>query len=176
MAWLEGTMKLVRWISIGLGAIVVAFLLVVVSVRFADGPLGPFPGGALRGGGLVAGPVGDWSFVESVSEVELQLLEPPRSRTTWILLQHGSAYIPCGFSNYPLWKKWPRQAQRDGRAVVRIEGQRYRVDLVRVDDPTLERALSKNFKGKYEIARGYSAENWYFRLDPAASAEAPALQ
>lgn len=162
-------MKLVRWLGVGLGvitlAIVLAFGSIAAIARFTDGPLGPFQGGALRNGPLVTDPVRDWGFVESVMEVELQLIEPPRSRTTWILFHDGSAYIPCGFPNMRFWKKWPYQAQRDGRAIVRIAGRRYRVDLVRVEDPALEQALIETFRHKYEIAGEYESETWYFRLE-----------
>jgi hypothetical protein len=160
-------MKLVRWISMGAGVILLMFLLVVVSARFADGPLGPFPGGALRSGTLAEGPVADWTFVDEVAEVELQLLEPLRSRTTWIVFRDGSAYIPCGFPNLRSWKKWPRQAERDGRAVVRIKGRRYRVRLQRVAGAEVERSLTEIFKHKYQIANEHPKEIWFFRLDPA---------
>jgi len=165
-------MKLVRWFSIGVGAIAASLVLVAIFARFADGPLGPFPGGALRDGPLVTGAVRDWSFVDGVAEVELQLLEPPRSRTTWILHHDGSAYIPCGFPNLRLWKKWPHQARRDGRAVVRIGGQRYRVDLQKIEAPALERALKEDLKRKYEVASEHPEVVWFFRLDPAPSADA----
>ena len=78
-------MKLARGISVGLGAAIAAFVLISVLARFTDGPLGPFPGGALRDGPLVEDGVASWDFVAHVPEVELQLLEPERSRS----LRHG---------------------------------------------------------------------------------------
>jgi hypothetical protein len=120
-------------------------------------------------GPLSDSPVRDWAFIESVAEIELQLLDPPRSRTTWVLLHDGTAYIPCGFPNVRLWKQWPYEAQVDGRAIIRVEGRRYRVDLARVTDSTLTRELSENLKTKYAAAGRYSGELWFFRLDPGSS-------
>ncbi len=65
-----------------------ALLLVVlggllVGVRFADGPVAIIAGGPFTSGELVSGPEPDWSFVRGVREVEFQLLDPARSRTTW---------------------------------------------------------------------------------------------
>ena len=51
--------------------------------------------------------------------------DPPRSRTIRVGEHDGKLYV---FSAYMrsavgrLWKSWPRQAERDGRAVVRIDG------------------------------------------------------
>jgi hypothetical protein len=70
---------------------VVAVLLVLVLVvtggllvgaRFHDGPIALIPGGPFTSGTLVAGPEPDWSFVHDVREVQFQLLDPERSRTT----------------------------------------------------------------------------------------------
>jgi hypothetical protein len=162
-------MKLGRAIAVGVGAMVLIPALVALLARFADGPLGPFPGGPLVAGDLADEPVTDWAFVENVTEIELQLLDPPRSRTTWILLHEGSAYVPCGFPNVRIWKQWPYEAQADGRAMIRVDGRRYRVDLVRVEDPTLEGELTRNLERKYASAGRYSGAIWFFRLDPASS-------
>lgn len=162
-------MKFVRAIALGLGAIALVIVLIGLLARFSDGPIGPFPGGPLVAGRLVVDPVGDWAFVEGVPEIELQLLDPPRSRTTWILVHEGSAYIPCGFPDFRLWKQWPHEARVDGRAMVRIEGKRYRVDLARIEDSALERALAEELEAKYPAAGDYSGEIWFFRLDPASS-------
>jgi hypothetical protein len=156
-------MQFLRWLLIG-GLVIVALLSLVS--RIADGPIGPLRGGPLVTGDLVDGVIGDWNFVAEVPEVELQLVEPAHSRTTWILARAGRAYIPCGFPNLRLWKTWPHQAQLDGRAIVRIEGRRYRVDLKQIDDADLERTLTADLERKYEAAGGYSGEIWFFRLDP----------
>jgi hypothetical protein len=94
---------------------VLLFLFVVVGAlllgaRFSDGPIAIIAGGPFTSGELASGPEPDWSFVHDVGEVEFQLLDPPRSRTTWILDHEGKAYIPCGEVTSwwgKLWKQWP---------------------------------------------------------------------
>jgi hypothetical protein len=124
-----------------LGKIVAALVALGVAGYFAprflhDGPLGPIPGGPLRSGALVETPVTDWSFARDVSEIELQLETQGRSRTTWILVRDGTAWVPCSLG-FPPGKTWYEDAQRDGRAILRIEGKRYPVQLTRDDDPAL---------------------------------------
>jgi hypothetical protein len=150
-------------------AVVLGLVFVVVGyLRYSDGPLGLLSGGELRAGELVIGPDPDWSFAAGVQEVELQLLEPPRSRTTWILYHDGRIYIPCGFVNIRLWKQWPHEAVVDGRSLVRIEGKRYARELVRVADPSVRAALTKRIAQKYALDESQLPESenlWFFRLD-----------
>lgn len=159
-------MRVLRWIGIAIGVVIAGVACVAVVARFSDGPLGPFPGGPLESGRLVAEPVRDWSFVEPVEEVELQLVTPPRSRTVWIVFHGDRAYIPCGAPNFRLWKQWPHQAVADGRAVLRVEGERYRVLLDKIDRPSLEGDLRAALREKYPSAEGYSGTIWFFELRP----------
>ena len=81
-----------RW----LGILVVVFvaLLVVggVAVRFHDGPLALVAGSPLDAGEMLPSAGVDWSFIPEIQEIELQLLEPPRSRTVWIVRIAGTRY------------------------------------------------------------------------------------
>ena len=126
---------LFRWVA-GLAAFVVlGIVLLVFGARFADGPLGVVAGGPFKSGELVTGPEPDWSFVRDIAEVEFQLVEPARSRTTWILDHDGRAYIPCGYMTTwwgRMWKKWPIEVERDPRIVLRIGDDLYERQLIRV--------------------------------------------
>lgn len=161
-------MRVLRWIGIGLAAAIVALVAVAVVARICDGPIGPFPGGPLLAGALVEEPVSDWSFAADVPTVEMQLLVPPRSRTTWIVVYEGKAYIPCGAPNFRLWKQWPHEALRDGRALVRIGGRRYPVTLVRVTDEATFAAVDRRVAAKYGVGGAGAASQqdlWVFRLN-----------
>jgi len=158
-------MKLVRGLLYLLAFAIVAGMSFAGVARFTEGGIGPFPGGPLVSGPLVEDPIADWSFAEGIGEVTLQLLNPPRSRTTWIVVQRGKAYIPCGMPNFRLWKQWPHQAVADGRALVRIEGKRFRVDLTRIEDPPLEAALLEALGQKYSVPERYEGTIWFFALD-----------
>ncbi len=148
----------------GIGVVVIALVFVGIAARYGDGPVGFFPGGALVEGRLIEEPVPDWSFVDAVLEIELQLLNPPRSRTTWILYHDGAAYIPCGLPNFRLWKQWPHEAVADGRGIVRISGERYRVHLTRVEDSELRETVLEKLGSKYPDSRRYSGPVWLFAL------------
>jgi len=147
------------------------------AARFvSDGPLGIFPGGALRKGPLVREPVADWSFAKNIETAELQLVEPLRSRTVWLVVHEGALYIPCGFLNWPLWKQWPYEALEDGRAVLRLQGKRYEVQAQRVESDGEYQAVLRLVARKYAQGRSVEADDrtvWFFRLDPRPGAIPP---
>ena len=144
-----------------------------IAARSSDGPLGPLAGGALVAGELVPPPE-DWSFLREVETVELQLLEPPRSRTTWVVVSGGRAYIPAGFMTVPLWKQWPRQALADGRALLRVAVRRHPVRLERVEDPGERDRVVRALGEKYGLGEDPGPEAlWIFRLEPRGEAAPP---
>jgi hypothetical protein len=154
-------------------SLVAGVLFVAIGARFSDGPVGPFPGGPLEFGETVGGEP-DWRIAEQREEVQLQLLTPPRSRTTWILYHAGAAYIPCGMPNFTLWKQWPHQALEDPRAVVRIRMQKFPVTLSRVEDPETFDALKAVLEEKYGDYDLGPERLWFFRLDSRGASEATA--
>lgn len=169
-------MKTLARVALGLlAALILGIGTLLVGARFADGPLAIVAGGAFRSGELVTGPEPDWSFVREVGEVEFQLVDPPRSRTTWILDHEGRAYIPSGYMTSwwgKIWKKWPHEAERDGRTLLRIGDDLYERQLVRIREgpqvaPLLAQ-LSEKYVGGTEIpveavSSGYL---WLFELAP----------
>jgi hypothetical protein len=146
-------MKILRWLGFFAAALIALVGAVVLAARLSDGPIGILAGGPLVKGELVTGAEPDWSFAKDIPTIEFQLVDPPRSRTTWILVHHGKAYIPCGYMDSTLgrlWKQWPAQAERDGRAIIRVDGKRYERRLVRVtDDLPLIEALTAEIHRKY---------------------------
>jgi hypothetical protein len=167
--WLRGDeMKLLATIGKVVAALAVLCIVAFFAPRFVhDGPLGPVPGGPLRAGELFELPVSDWSFATDVAEIELQLESQRISRTTWILVRGGAAYVPCALAG----KKWHLVAQQDGRAVLRIEGRRYPVTLTREDDPSLREFARAEVERKY--ARVPSAEGgvMFFKVTSRAASD-----
>jgi hypothetical protein len=136
-----------RVLGLVLAVLLLAIAGLAIGARFHDGPIAIFAGGPFESGEPVTGPEPDWSFVREVREVEFQLLDPPRSRTTWILDHAGKAYIPCGYMTTwwgRLWKRWPHEAARDPRILLRIDGELYERRLVRIESgPVLEPLLAE---------------------------------
>jgi hypothetical protein len=161
------------------GGMLISLLVIIgalrVGARFADGPIAIVAGGPFRSGTLVSGPEPEWSFVHDVREVQFQLLEPARSRTTWILDHEGKAYIPCGYMTTwwgKLWKQWPHEALKDPRILLRIGDQLYERKLVRIQDgpavAPLLAELSRKYAGGREIPLDLvtSGYLWLYELAP----------
>ena len=147
----------------------------VLGARFADGPIAIIAGGPFTSGELVSGPEPDWSFVRGVDEVEFQLLDPARSRTTWILYYEGKAYIPCGFMTTwwgKIWKQWPLEAEKDPRILLRIGDALYERQLVRIQEGPMVAPLLADLSSKYaggmEIPTEAvtSGDLWLYELAP----------
>ncbi len=168
--------SLIRWLGGALIAVLFAFGGLLVLARLSDGPLAIIAGGAFTTGQTVTEHVADWSFVHDIQEVEFQLLDPARSRTTWIIEYEGKAYIPSGYMTTwwgKLWKKWPFEAERDGRILLRIDGKIYERQLVRIDSGPLLAPLTAELGRKYAggenaipvdaVTSGYL---WLFELAP----------
>jgi hypothetical protein len=131
--------------------------------RLHDGPIGLIPGGALEDGQLVTQPVSDWEFAEDIETIELQLEADDTSRTTWILVHNGRAYIPCSLG-FPPGKDWHLRADRDGNAIVRIEGKRYPVNLKRLEESSVEPTLVSIVETKYGGAPPSDSGVWFFSV------------
>tara|TARA_B100000745_G_scaffold90871_1_gene57036 strand:- start:99 stop:617 length:519 start_codon:yes stop_codon:yes gene_type:complete len=141
--------------------------------RFADGPNRVFSGGPLESGDLHRGPDPDWRFVSDIPTIELQLLDPPRSRRIWTAEFDGKIYVWSGYMSTAvgrLWKRWPVQAERDGRAVIRIDGTRYERELVRITSGEIldgiTAAISSKYPSKTTRAAVEAGEAWVFEAAP----------
>lgn len=156
-------MGILRILVRSVAVLVILGVALYYGARLHDGPLAMIPGGPLVAGDFVETSTSDWTFATDLSEIELQLESQSVSRTTWILVRNGSAYIPCSLS-FPPGKNWYEEAQRDGRAVLRIEGRRYRVLLTRDDDPTLAGFARPEVERKYGAPPPTDAGVLFFRL------------
>ena len=178
----DKTMNTDRRIIVRRGLLVIGVLVLIpafaltalaVSSRLSDGPSVIFAGGPLIAGEMVTGPEPDWSFVRDVRVFEMQLLNPSRSRTLWIVEHEGKLYLN---SNYMgglrerLWKRWPAQAERDGRAIMRINGKRYERTLVRIKTGPVVEGITAEFTRKYGVemtpAEVEAEELWLFEMAP----------
>jgi len=170
------TQKVLAVVGILVLVPVVAVGTLLLTSGFSDGASLVFGGGPLEEGELVAGPEPDWGFVRDIPTIELQLLDPPRSRLIWVLEHEGKAYVVSGYMGTGLgrlWKRWPVQAEADGRALIRIDGKRYERSLERVMTGPAAVGVAAELARKYRysvtpeaIAAG---ETWVFELAPRAA-------
>ncbi len=131
-----------------------------------DGPVGPLPGGALRG---EAKPCpGDFGAFANEREVELEVApERPRSVRIWNVVQGERLYVSGDFLTPG--KRWPHQVAADPRVRIRIAGQLFRCLATRVVDASLIEALRREAARKYQIEPdGWAArsEVWWFEIAP----------
>ncbi len=155
-------MKFLKILAGFVGVIAVLIAGVFIAARFHDGPLGLVPGGALVAGEIVAAPVGDWKFAD-VDTIEMQLDGESTSRTTWILVNEGRAFIPASLS-FPPGKRWHKTADANGAAWLRIGGQRYAVTLTRVPDEALRAQLIAAVGAKYGGGPPGDGGVWFFEI------------
>jgi hypothetical protein len=147
------------WLVVVVGLLVAG---VAAAARLYDGPIAAFPGGPFQTGEFVEDPNVDWSFAQD--RTEMQLESDGRSRTVWLLVKDGVLYVPASVK-FPPGKSWHLRALDDPRAVVRIDGKRYRRDLERVEDPDRLAALHADLEQKYGRPPGSSPEDiWVFKL------------
>lgn len=166
-------MRIVKWLGYTVGIGIVAIAALVFGARFADGPIAMIPGGPFESGERVTGPEPDWTFVRDRATVELQLLDPAQSRTTWIVEVDGRIFIPCGYMNSwwgRLWKQWPHHAERDGRALLRVDDRIYPRELVRLEEGPLVEPVVAAIAEKYAPGLTRDAVDsgalWIFELAP----------
>ena len=155
-------MRILRFLALGVLVLAVLGGGLALAARFADGPIAVFPGGAFRSGEWVDAPVTNWSFAAEVETVELQLDGDDTSRTVWILVRDGTAYVPCSLG-FPPGKTWHQRAREDGRATLRHDGRRYPVRLAKAEDETLHAALADEVERKYGAAPP-GGSSWYFAV------------
>ena len=173
-------MKIAQRLLMAIGILllipIVATVTLAVTSGFSDEPSVVFGGGPLVAGELITGPEPDWSFARDIGTIELQLLDPPRSRRIWVLEHDGRIYVVSSYMGSRigrLWKRWPVQAERDGRAIVRIAGKRYERTLVRIETGAVVEGVTAEIRRKYrnQISPGdiEAGTTWLFELAPRCS-------
>jgi hypothetical protein len=152
---------------------VTAVATAAAKARFADGPNRVFSGGPLVSGDMYSGPEPDWSFVNPIPTIEMQLLDPALSRRIWTVEHEGKLYVWSGYMGSTvgrLWKRWPVQAERDGRAVFRINGVRYERQLRRISSGSaldgITAAITAKYRSQTTRATIESGAVWLFEAAP----------
>ena len=129
-------------------------LLLLVARITGFGPNGPRPGLWLKGD-LVTTPVADWSFTDSIHDVEIQT-------NTWYLLPHSvtincvsykgqlylASFYPAGLA-YPHGRSWNENVARDPHVRIKIGDHLYDRTLALVTDPAEQETVKEARAKKY---------------------------
>ena len=144
-----------------------------VKQRFADGPNRVFSGGPLERGELYSGLEPDWGFVNDIPTIEMQLLDPPTSRVIWTVEHENKLYVWSGYMGTTvgrIWKQWPVQAERNGKALLRINGVRYERQLQRIQSGSELEGIASAIANKYPSSTTSAAieqgDVWLFEARP----------
>ena len=152
---------------------VTAISTAAVKQRFSDGPNRVFSGGPLESGDLYSGPEPDWSFVKDIPTIEMQLIDPPTSRVIWTVEHKSKLYVWSGYMGTAvgrLWKQWPVQAERNGKALIRINGVRYERQLARIKSGNeltgIANAITEKYPSRTTRDAIEAGDVWLFEAQP----------
>jgi len=166
-------MGFLKWLLGFIAVVVVAMTTFLTYMKFHDGPIEIFAGGPFQTGELVTTEP-NWNSIKDLETMQFQLIEPPRSRTTWLAVHKDKLYTLSAYMNSPvgkIWKKWPHQAVKDGRSLLRIEGKIYERQLVRISaDNELVLPILKELDRKYHVGTNTefvkNGNTWLFEIAP----------
>lgn len=149
-------------------------LLLLLASGTACGPVGPVPGGRLRGD-LAQPAVADWSFSDAHQQVELETNPgDPHSVHTWCATLGDRLYVPTSMIRGPKdpgERAWVRNVLADPRVRLRIGAGIHERRAVRVEDrdeyAAALAALDRKY-GRDPAERDPERTIWIFRMDPVA--------
>ncbi|MDG1204285.1 MAG: hypothetical protein P8N51_02820 [Pseudomonadales bacterium] len=146
-------MNYFKWLVIVILVTCLSFFGFLFYMSMHDGPIEIFSGGPFKSGTSMVDVSPDWSSLKDEQTIQVQSIDPKRSRTTWFAVIGARAFVPSGYMNTKIgkiWKKWPKQAERDPRSKIRIDGRIYTTTLSRVaaDDPIIP-AIVEELNRKY---------------------------
>ena len=148
-----------KWLGIVIFGLVIAIGSLTFGARYHDGPLEIFAGGPFKSGEILAVP-SDWNVLRDRQTVELQTLEPPISRTIWLVVYDGRLCLTSGYMKSAIGsklKRWPYQLERDNRIILRLDGKLYEQRLLRITSgPDIVPVLDE-FDRKYGDSMGIGA-------------------
>jgi hypothetical protein len=138
------------------------------------GPLGPIPGGRLRG---EVGPrqVDEWGFASSVETAQLETRpSDPYSVNTWFAAVGPNLYVPTSMilgPKDPTERGWVSNVAADARVRIRLGDRVFERVAIRVEDGAEYDRARAALEAKYDIEpedRDPEREIWIYRLDARA--------
>lgn len=105
----------------------------------SDGPLFIFAGGPLRSGEPVELASLNWTSLDALHELEMEIVGEQSSLTLWFSVHDGVPYVACDLDCVGgVLTRWPQQIDEDNRVVIRIDDRLAQGQLVHVPHETTE--------------------------------------
>ena len=152
--------KVLKWVGVTLGSILLCMGLFFGYMRLHDGPVEFIPGftistgGSFRSGELAPSP-SDWTFLKDREEIEMETLNLGTSKTIWTMVVNGRLFVASGRRQTrigQLWKQWPQRLAEDDRIILRVDDRLYEQRLVPIVEgeiilPVLQESWRKYGRG-----------------------------
>jgi len=141
----------------------------VCVAALACGPLGPIPGGRLRGD--VQPVPASW---EAISEIETFQLETrpadPHSINIWTGVLDGKLYVATSLilgTDVPAERDWVKHVEADPRVRLRADGNLYELRATRILDAAEAQRARAVLVEKYAVdPDAHSDAAWIYELEP----------
>ena len=133
-------------------------LIALVVVAYVAAIFVPFDPDERRPGTRLSGELAldqnpDWSFLSERTKIWVETKTwylIPHSVTTTSWVANGEFYVPCGRCDT---KRWPKNVARDPRVRLKVDGQLYERNAVRITDPgELQRVVGEG-AGDFAVFR-----------------------
>jgi len=151
-------------------------MVFVFIVAGCSGPMGPIPGGTLKGtpGTLES----DWSFAANTDHLQLETRNSEgegHSVNVWSGVVDGRLFVPTSLvrgAELPTDRAWVRHVTANPQVRVRIDGTLYPGVVSRVLDPALENQVKLALMKKYVSEPDErTAVAWIFEVKEATDGE-----
>ena len=130
-----------RRIAVAAAVLLVGFAGSAFLLSRADGPVWVFGGGPLQSGAPTDFAAMDWTALDELHELEIEIVGAGSSRILWFQVYEGVPYVACDLDCVDgRLSRWPQQIERDDRVVIRIDDKRVAGRLVYVPHGSAEYA------------------------------------
>ena len=135
----KGRTSWLRRLTLIAGIVGVGLIFSFYLLSRSDGPLFIFAGGPLRSGEPIELNALDWNSLDSLHELEMEIVAEQSSLTLWFSVEEGVPYVACDLDCVGgVLARWPQQIDQDNRVVIRIDGQLAQGQLIHVPHETSE--------------------------------------
>lgn len=140
-----------RPLTLVVGILGAALVFSLFLLSRSDGPWFIFAGGPLRSGESIKLTELNWNSLDSLHELEMEIVGEQSSLTLWFSVHDGVAYVACDLDCVGgVLTRWPQQIDQDNRVVIRIDDRLAQGQLIHVPHETSEyKAVRSGRNQKY---------------------------